>query len=437
MSEDKIEREIELRSDEIEEILGKTPSWVLRRGIAVSAMVIFLLFTATWVFHYPDIIVAPAIITSSNPPSLVVSRSGGKIMSFLIKDQQQVNAGDYLAVLENPAGITALNSLRTFFMKADSAVNSLTDLEVIKEPLTHLGDLQQPYLDFIQALQNYKRYTSLSLNAKKIESVRKQIALTNSFTSKLKEQKLLQEKNLHLVLNQFRRDSGLYTQNVLTPAEYDKAQSLMIAGKAAYKDSELALSNSMIEINRLEQQIIELQISEEKETKQLVDEVNNTYKSLKSRFDSWELAYVLRSSTTGTVSIFNYWSINQNVKPGDVIMSVVPDEVKEPFGKLTLNMKNSGKVKIGQRVNIKLTGYPYIEYGMLTGKVRSISMVPDDGRYYVEIDLPDGLRTSYSKELPFRQEMEGTAEIITEDMRLIQRIFSPVRSLYKEKIEVD
>lgn len=434
MTEENKEKDIELRSDEIEEILGKTPSWVLRRGIATMIIVLFVLLCGTWVFHYPDIIIAPAVITSAQPPSLVVARSGGNIMSFLVKDQQKVRAGDYLAVLENPADIRDINSLRLFFLENDSALSSLMDTGMIKDPLTHLGDLQQPYLDFVQALQNYKRYIALSLNEKKIKSVKKQIELTRDYISKLREQKSLQEKNLLLVVNQFKRDSGLYFQNVLTPAEFDKAQILLISGKTAYSNSEMALSNSLINISQLEEQVIELQLTCEKESRQFIDEVHNKYRALKSRFDSWELAYVLKSSTTGTVSVFNYWSVNQNVKPGDIIMSVVPDEIKEPFGKLTLNMKSSGKVKEGQKVNIKLAGFPYMEYGMLTGKVRALSLVPDQGKYYVEIELTKGLKTSYGKELPFRQEMEGNAEIITEDLRLIQRIFAPLRSLYKERI---
>jgi hypothetical protein len=97
-------------------------------------------------------------------------------------------------------------------------------------------------------------------------------------------------------------------------------------------------------------------------------------------------------------------------------------------------MENSGKVKTGQKVNIKLANFPYTEFGMLTGKVKSISLVPDQGKYFVEIELTNGLKTNYNKQLPFFQEMTGTAEIITEDMRLIERIIAPMRSMYKEKL---
>jgi HlyD family secretion protein len=240
--------------------------------------------------------------------------------------------------------------------------------------------------------------------------------------------------NLKLARNQFGRDSALFAQKVITTSEYEKAEVQLINNKSAYKNSEMSLSNSMIQVNQLGQQILELRLTIEKETKQLIDEINNSYKTLKSQFGSWELMYVLKSTAIGKVSIGSYWSVNQNVKAGDAIMTIIPDKKEKPFGKITLAMENSGKVKTGQKVNIKLANFPYTEFGMLSGKVKSISLVPDQGKYFVEIELAKALKTNYNNQLPFLQEMTGTAEIITEDMRLIERIIAPLRSMYYEKL---
>ena len=52
----------------------------------------------------------------------------------------------------------------------------------------------------------------------------------------------------------------------------------------------------------------------------------------------------------------------------------------------------------GQRVNISVTGYPYMEFGFLTGKVMSVSLLADDeSAYTVTISLPQDLCTSYGK----------------------------------------
>jgi HlyD family secretion protein len=92
-------------------------------------------------------------------------------------------------------------------------------------------------------------------------------------------------------------------------------------------------------------------------------------------------------------------------------------------------MERSGKVKKGLLVNIKLSGYPYLEYGMVRGIVKSKSLVPASDAYVIEIELPEGLTTLYGTKLDFTQNMQGTAEIITENIRLLQKIVNPFRSM--------
>jgi HlyD family secretion protein len=68
----------------------------------------------------------------------------------------------------------------------------------------------------------------------------------------------------------------------------------------------------------------------------------------------------------------------------------------------------------------------------VNGVVNAISLVPADNNYQVEIGLPDGLVTNYNKTLPVTHEMKASAEIVTEDLRLIERFFMPVRKVLKE-----
>ena len=91
-------------------------------------------------------------------------------------------------------------------------------------------------------------------------------------------------------------------------------------------------------------------------------------------------------------------------------------------------------MKPGQRVNLKFENYPYMQYGMVDGVVSRISQVPTDNFYAVELELPNGLISNYGNSFEFNREIQGTAEIITEDLRLIQRIFNPIRALFHERV---
>ena len=131
----------------------------------------------------------------------------------------------------------------------------------------------------------------------------------------------------------------------------------------------------------------------------------------------------------GFVSFTKFWSANQSVLKDEPVVSIVPLETGSFLGRITLKMQRSGKVKTGQAVNIKLSGYPYLQYGIVRGRVKSKSLVPSGDAYIIDIELPAGLRTLYGQELDFTQNMQGTAEIITENIRLLQKIINPFRYL--------
>ena len=98
-------------------------------------------------------------------------------------------------------------------------------------------------------------------------------------------------------------------------------------------------------------------------------------------------------------------------------------------------IQGSGKVKVGQQVHIRLNNFPDQEFGYLKGKVSNISPMPivqeQQNGYVVEIVLPEGMNTNYGKTLPVTREMSGQAEIITEDLRLIERLLQPLKKILK------
>jgi HlyD family secretion protein len=77
--------------------------------------------------------------------------------------------------------------------------------------------------------------------------------------------------------------------------------------------------------------------------------------------------------------------------------------------------------------------YPDHEYGIVRGMAGNISVVPSGDAYTLEVTFPNGLMTTYGKTLPFTQEMHATAEIITEDLRLLERLMMPLKKIFSEQ----
>lgn len=108
-----------------------------------------------------------------------------------------------------------------------------------------------------------------------------------------------------------------------------------------------------------------------------------------------------------------------------------PSKNSDYVAKLKTPARNSGKIKIGQRVTVQLKNYPETEFGVLEGKVAHISALPTkEGFYLIDVSLPENLISSYGKEIVFKQEMSGTANIITEDLRLIERFFYQLKDVF-------
>jgi HlyD family secretion protein len=426
------EDSINIRSNEIDDILGRKPAWILRRGVVVLTFIVISLLIASWLFKYPDIVTATVVITISNPPEQIIAKTSGKIQTLLVTDNQFVKKGDYLAIIENPAQIEEVIKLREIIAQYDTLVdiNLIDSIEITN--IANLGMLQSNYQAFLQAIIDLKQYNELSFNKKIIEKLKNQVVLIKAYNKKLKSQENLQKEILNIANKQYKRDSFLLGGGAVSESEYENSKKMMLSSKSSYEGASITYINSQIQLNQIEQQILELSLTYDQEVKQYKDNINTTYRLLQASFNEWESLYVLKSNYTGRVSLGNYWSTAQSVNVGDVVMSIISDDITPPFGKVVLPMQNSGKVKVGQKVNIKLLNYPYTEYGVLKATIKNISLAPEQGNYYIELNLDNGLTTSYNKKLDFLQEMSGIAEIITEDMRLLTRIFAPIKTIIKE-----
>jgi len=49
-----------------------------------------------------------------------------------------------------------------------------------------------------------------------------------------------------------------------------------------------------------------------------------------------------------------------------------------------------------------------------------------DSLFFAKVTFPDGLLTSYGHEIPPRNGMTGNAEIITQDVRLLERVYNNI-----------
>jgi len=433
--EDIIQRmqDVEIRSEDVQEIMGFIPHWIIRWGITIIFIVVFGVVIGSNFFKYPDVIQSMITLTTETPPATLVARAPGKIQALFVQDKQKVNKDDYIAVIENATDYRhlfqvneKLASLHSFF----STFESIPSVDFEKN--LSLGQLQSAYTSFYISYMDYQLFVQLNYHQKKIDSIKEQISRYNTILEQTERQNVLMEQELALSRENFERSKSLFKDGIISRGEYDAAQSVYIQKQYSFEGVKTSRTNSKLQITQLEQSIMELEMTYRSEKKRIQLSLSQAYENMTGQISQWEQTYVLKAPISGTVTFTKYWSINQNVMAGDKVVTIIPGNGGKIIGKLVLPTEGSGKVKIGQKVNIKLNNYPYMDFGIVSGIIVSKSLVASDNFYTLEVDLPHGLETSYGKTLDFSQEMTGFAEIITEDLRLLDRVFKPIKALMKQ-----
>ncbi|WP_423126510.1 HlyD family secretion protein [Gaoshiqia sp. Z1-71] len=426
---------IEIRSDEVQEIIGKSPSWLLRSGLMVIIGFLLLLLLGSWLFHYPDMIRARVVVMSENPPAHIVARTTGRIDQLFVQDKGLVSNGQIIAILENTANHEDVAQLKKDLLETDRFFITFDTL-YYKEITTDysLGDIQSDFSSFLRLYHNYISFVRLNFYPQKVASLREQVYMQRVYYDRLWSQRQILENEYQIARDQFKRDSMLYRREVLSLVDLKKSESALLQKQYAFNGARTTLAQTQKEIIEMEQAVIGTEKEFEDQKRRLQTELIESLNVLKSRLEYWENSFVLKTPIEGKVTFTNFWSKNQQVKSGDIVFTIVPEHESHIIGRVSLPLRGAGKVKVGQPVNIRFDNFPYMEYGVVRGTVKSISLVPSNDNYIAEIDLPQDLKTNYNIPLTFSQEMKGDVEIVTEDLRLLQRFFNPVKSLFKEKV---
>lgn len=431
------EDRIHLRSEEVQEILSTPPKWIIRYGIGSILCIILLLFVGSYFFKYPDIVEAPIEISTRNIPLDLIAKTDGKLVRIFVHEGDTILKGQALALIES--GLQWSD-----FLMIQSLLDSLRPSLGTERVATHidfpsqvqLGELQIAYIAFLKAYNEYVQYVSHHFIQGKIRSLEHQIQLQRKVLQKAGTQAVLSQKQLQANTELYRIDSSLWCKNALSLSQFKQSENTYIQALSAYENIQSGVEQIHLEIARLEQSLAETKQQAFEQNQQLYTALTGAYESLGAELSRWRQTYLFESPIEGRITFAQIRQENQHILNGEVFLTVVPQGKVELYGKILLPMQGSGKVKKGQSVNIKVDAYPHMEYGMVKGIIENISLVPDESNkeskaYKVDLSFPDGLQTYYGKKLVFFQKMQGQAEIITEDLRLLDKFLNPIRAVLK------
>ena len=423
--------EKDVHSHEMNELMERVPAWIVRRGIVGISISLGLIILFCSFFSYNEIVKAKIILTTTSPPVNVQSHATGRLINIFTSDGKRVGAGDVLAVVDNTSNYSDVQTLKKRL--TEFTTDNRQSLESFSKTFPSnliLGSIQPTYAQFISSFRNLEIYQSLETNKKENLALEEQIKQQKALLKIQESQRTTYKEQFELAKKLFARNQTLHQEKVISESDFEASSKQFLAEKQVLTGFESSISNTKISISVLESQRVKSLNTDVELLWSLKLRLEESLQNLKNSISAWEHEYLIISPAHGSLTLFDVWSENQIVKNGDIVFAVIPDTASEIIGKLYIPIQNSGKIKAGQTVIIKLDNFPFQEWGSLEGKITSIASVPKFGEqnYMAYVKLKN-LNTSFNRTMPFKQEMSGSAEIITEELSILNRILFHVRKV--------
>lgn len=425
-------------SDPVQEIMGTIPSWITRWGITVIFGVFVVIFIGCCLIRYPQTIVSPIVITSSNPPSRITARFSGLLDTVAVGNGGKVRKGDLIALLSTPAEYDDVMTVKEFVDNCHQRPLEEILSDTIFMSRLELGDIQTLWTEIVTVADEYARYMTLDLAGRQTRMTNDRIRKNKEYYEYLMAQRDILLEDISIQRRIMNSDSILLRKEAISEYEFQSSRQSYLSKLNSLTGFESSMKSAQLTMLQLSQSADEIELQKLKEENEFYVRINQCVRRLSAQIDAWFETYAIVAPVDGSVSFQDYWSRGQHVNTGDVVASVVPDAAGVVEGRMRVSSTGFGKVVEGQEVNVRLNGFPYMEFGILKGSVSHISSVPekDSGggvSYTIEVSFPQGLVSTYGKTFPMIQEMDGTAEIITEDMRLAGQLLYPIKSLFMNR----
>lgn len=424
-----LNNEIKLLSNEVQEIISYRPIWILRNGITLFLIIIMCLIASTFFISYPDVVQAGAMLTSINAPKEVKTKTEGKLVKLYTAEGRYVKQGELLGFMESRGSHMEVMALSKTIDEMQGLMNR-GSAEVITryllEPYQNLGEAQQAYQSFTQNFILFKQYLQNGYYLKRKVMLQNDMVYLQRLHANLLQQKEMQVEDVGLAKETFDANQSLKEERVISPLDYRNEKSKYIGKALTIPQISSAIISNESSQHEKEKEILQLE-NDIAQQKGIFTQALNT---LKAALGEWKTKYLLIAPIEGKIAFAGFVQENQQLKNNQTLCFINPGNTQY-FVAVNIPQQNFGKIRPGQRVLLKLTAFPFQEFGAITGKLDFISNIPTDSGYLAKVLLPNGLQTNYKRLVTYREGLAAKAEIITEDLKLSDRLLNQLRSVIK------
>ncbi len=421
--------DVNTKSEQVQDIIDRMPTGWTVWVFSILSVLIIVVCILSFVIRYPDTVDGEVTITSSTAPVRLVALSSGRL--HLIKaTNEMVDKGTLLAYIESGVDLEAYHYLNKLSAKG------ITDSLPAVPSHLNFGELGNSLNAYFQGLNRWLILKHSQQYKLQRQTLQEQIKTSRVTQKHIQEVLKLKEKVQANVREQFKKDSILYTKGeLISQVDYQNKENTYLSAQESLLKLRQSLQKTVDAIHQAEIQLTRLKVEEEDKLREVYTVLQSQFNNLNNALRVWEERYVFKAPISGVLDYLGFWKEDFMIKSGTEVFSIIPQ--KGAFrGEAIIPSIGAGKIHIGQDVNIKLNDFPYDEYGLIKGKVVSMSKLTNKletprgaiDAYRVIIDLPNGIKTNFDTELTLGVEAKGRAEIITKPKRLISRLFDNLKA---------
>lgn len=414
--------------EEINDLIGNAPGWLLRSGILMIALVTTLVLGMSAIIKYPDKIIAQGEITTERPPIPIVAQRNNRISRLYVEDKQEVKKGDEILYLHNSAvqeDVIALKEWLAGYSNGTIINSPPQDLQV--------GELQTLYAQLILSHKQYLLEKGTKSSENQIVNINSELQNLSALQSSIDNEKVQFQREQTLSQKELARSKDLFEIGAISKQELENAERQYAQVQRNIESIEKAKIQSLINQDQLRLEREKIRESRQVALREGNYRLQDVVVKLLSEYNRWFEDYYVISESDGVVDMKLDIVEESTLQAGQTLGYVIPStERNKKYIQAKVPSVGIAKLDSNSTIITKIDAYPYKEYGTLSSSRHVLSILPyvNDANgeifYQIRIPLEDSLKTHYGKILNFRPKMTVTLEMITEDKSILTRIFEQI-----------
>lgn len=407
--------------------------------VSVVPIMLFIIAFVLWSFfsEIDEVVRGIGKVVPSSQTKILQNLEGGIISNINVKEGDTVNKGDVIYILSNEFFKADLKSKEIDLLAYEASeirlkafINDEKEINFPEKYIQKIPDIVQNertlFNEDLKSLENKINIAKDQLNQKKLKLNEAETKFDN-----LNIELNLAQVNMKIL-------EKLYEKKVVSKKDYifELSKKQSIVTKLSETRNSIPVIKEEIEEakKRVNEVKSEIKTKYLKQYSTLKAEINKLIEKNKANTDR-ELRKEVVSPVNGVINKLYFYTVGGIVKAGDKMAEITP---LEDALTIEAKIKTSDRAFIwsGQDVSVEITAYDFSKYGLLKGKLISISPDSFEDRngnvFYIAKIKADV--NQFAPDLPILPGMVANINILTGKKTILEYIIKPLKDISKNAL---